>query len=49
MMLVDSVVQVKIGRRSQRMPGARMPTMVAIMLIAFSVVPTLEIWIAQSQ
>ena len=48
-MLVDSVVQVKIGRRVQRMPGARMATMVAMTLIAFSVVPTEDIWIAHIQ
>ena len=49
MMLVDNVVQVKIGSRSQRIPGARIVTIVAITLIAFSVVPTEEIWIAHIQ
>ena len=48
-MLVERVVQVKMGRRSQRMPGARMPMMVVMMLMALRVVPMEEIWMAHIQ
>ena len=49
MMLVVSEDQQYTGMRNQLMPGARIFTIVAIMLMALNVVPSEESWKAHIQ